>query len=106
MAFRIEPSNRSEDRVDFIIVTNDNVEHNITLQKPDTVSPETVARLNECIASFEDTDTAVDRLRAQLVAMSPENKHVWDQLVQRQLVEIFNYWNSSIADEDTTLGEA
>lgn len=105
MAFRIEPANRPEDQVDFTIVTNDNTEHPITIPKPDCLPPETVARVNEVIASTEPTDPAVEALRAQLIALVPDQKPVWDQLVQRQILEVFDYWNKSTQDEDTTVGE-
>lgn len=102
MAFRIEPANRPEDRVDFTIVTNDGIEHEVSFPKVDCLPPATVARLSEVIASIEDTDNIVDSLRAQLKGLAPEHSDLWDQLVQRQITDIFDHWNKeSAGDADT-----
>lgn len=107
MAFRIESANRPEDRVDFIIVTNDGAEHNVSFPKTDCLPPATVARLSEVVASIEETDTIVESLRAQLKGLDPEHSDLWDQLVQRQITEIFEHWNKeSAADTGASdLGE-
>lgn len=99
MAFRIEPANRPEDRVDFIIVTNDNIEHEVSIPKSDCLPPETVARLSEVVASIEETDNIVDSLRAQLKGLDPEHTDLWDQLVQRQIVDIFDHWNKESSSD-------
>ena len=108
MAFRIEPTNRPEDQVPFTIVTNDGTEHDVTLPKADCLPPATVRRLNELLASVEETDTLVEVNRASLVAIDPDHEDVWNQLAERQITQVFKHWNEeSNADEGASeLGES
>ncbi|MEY8565208.1 hypothetical protein AALF15_01375 [Corynebacteriaceae bacterium 7-707] len=103
MAFRIEPTNRPEDFVDFEIVTNDGSTHEVSIPKNDCLPPETVDRLAETLASIEDTDMAAQVNRAQLKVIAPGNDDVFDQLTERQLNDILKHYR---AESDGDLGES
>lgn len=94
MAFRIEPTNRPEDYVDFEIVTNDGATHNITMLKNDCLEPEKVGKLDEFLKSIEDADLMPEINRAQLKIIAPGHDEVFDQLTERQITQILKHYRA------------
>jgi hypothetical protein len=103
MAFRIEPTNRPEDFIDFEVVTNDGTTHDVKLPKNDCLSPETVAKLRTELNKVKDDDPVLKIYVIQLSIAAPEHKDLWKQLAARQLEQIMKHWGEA---SENDLGES
>lgn len=95
MAFRIEPTNRPEDYVDFTVVTNDGSEHEIRLQKNDCLDHGKVEELQELFRSVEETDLMSEVNRKQLAIIAPDHEDVWSQITERQITQILTHYREA-----------
>lgn len=103
MAFRIEPTNRPEDYVDFEVATNDGTVHDISLPKNDCLAPETVAKIRTELNKVKDDDPVIKIYVTQLTIVDPEHKALWSKLAARQLEQIMKHWAEA---SETDLGES
>ena len=103
MAFRIESVDRPENYVDFEVEQADGKLVEFSIPKPDCLPPSMVKKLNDFIASQDQSVSVVDVNRETLKIMVPAHKKLFDQLAQRQMQAIFDHWN---AEAEASLGES
>jgi isocitrate/isopropylmalate dehydrogenase len=104
MAFRIEPTNRPEDNVDFEVVTNDGETHNVSLPKNDCLPNETVAEIREMLNSVEETDLKVEVEKTELkIIAGHKHDEMFDKLTQRQINQMREHYRQ---ESEGDLGES